>query len=55
MKAVAAVCDKQVRIFGELTKKNTRPLTKIINFPTHGAALFYAQEHDDYIKENQNK
>lgn len=50
IKSVATVCGNEVRLWGELTKKNRRPLVKIISFPTYGAALFYATEYDDYIK-----
>ena len=49
---VAAVCDKQVRIYGPLEPgrlkgREVRKLLRVINFRHHGAALQYAAEHDD--------
>lgn len=45
---VAAVCGKQVRVFGDIPPTGgRRPLLKTIDFPHHGAARLWAKEHDD--------
>ena len=46
---IATVCGNEVRIYGPL-EKTRRPLMRVIGFPHHGAALNYAQEHDDKNK-----
>lgn len=51
---IAAVCGSQVRIYGPLNVTR-RPLLRVIEFPHRGAALNYAQEHDDRNKPAQPK
>ncbi len=51
MQPVAAVCGSQVRIYGAVHTdrhgKDYRPLQRTIDFPHYGAAVLYAQEHDE--------
>lgn len=44
---VATVCDNEVRIYGSVGPKGRRPLIKVISFKSKGAAIMYAQDHDD--------
>jgi len=56
MKSVAAVCDNEVLIFGELNEKTgVRPLMRIERFYNYGQALSYARDHDDKQKEREKK
>lgn len=52
---VAAVCGKEVRIYGEPGANGVRPLLKVREFPTHGAAREFAQEYEDSQRAGQRR
>ncbi|MBX3704023.1 MAG: hypothetical protein KF822_09635 [Steroidobacteraceae bacterium] len=48
---VAAVCGREVRLFGEV-HRSRRPLLTVRTMPTRGAALEFAREYDDRQRGN---
>lgn len=46
-----AVCGAQARVYGPMLnpddRKSLRPLWRVVEFSTHGAALHYAQNYED--------
>jgi hypothetical protein len=47
---VAAVCGREVRIYGPMEASGIRPFRESRMFPHRGAALLYASEFDDASK-----
>jgi hypothetical protein len=54
-RAVAAVCDNEVRIYGGVEENGRRPLFAVHEFKHHGAAVNYAQEYDEAEKQRDER
>lgn len=52
---VAAVCGNEVLVYGVPNASGVRPLKRVIEFPHRGAALLWAQEHDEDTKPKPQK
>ncbi|MES2950256.1 MAG: hypothetical protein V4858_17065 [Pseudomonadota bacterium] len=52
---VAAVCDNEVRIYSGVQENGRRPLLTTKRFAHHGAAVNYAQEHDEAEKQRDER
>ena len=48
---VVAVCGREARVYGPVdnpeSRKQFRPLWRVVEFRTHGAALLYAQTYEE--------